>query len=86
MSLECSECEHDLRGGHAPTCSRRLPVTLCAHGSLAPKCVDCELAQALAVIERVRNLATERIEDDSYDADCVLCWSAVLRTLDEETT
>lgn len=22
MSLECSECEHDLRGGHDPSCSR----------------------------------------------------------------
>lgn len=21
MSVECSECEHDLRGGHAPGCS-----------------------------------------------------------------
>ncbi len=23
MSLECSECEHDIRGGHAEDCSRR---------------------------------------------------------------
>ncbi len=22
MSLECSECERDLRGGHSPDCSR----------------------------------------------------------------
>ena len=27
MSLECSECEHDLRGGHDPNCSRA-PVML----------------------------------------------------------
>lgn len=26
MSLECSECEHDLRGGHAEDCSRRQRV------------------------------------------------------------
>lgn len=24
MSLECSECERDMRGGHDPTCSRHL--------------------------------------------------------------
>jgi hypothetical protein len=30
MSLECSECEHDLRGGHAETCSRyRKPCEEC---------------------------------------------------------
>ena len=35
MSIECRECEHDLRGGHDPSCSRvagvgemeRAPVT-----------------------------------------------------------
>ena len=25
MSVECSECEHDLRGGHAESCSRYDP-------------------------------------------------------------
>ena len=25
MSIECGECEHDLRGGHATTCSRAKP-------------------------------------------------------------
>lgn len=25
MSLECSECERDLRGGHDPSCSRYKP-------------------------------------------------------------
>jgi hypothetical protein len=30
MSLECSECERDLRGGHDPTCSRyRQPCDSC---------------------------------------------------------
>jgi hypothetical protein len=30
MSLECSECEHDLRGGHAQGCSRyREPCERC---------------------------------------------------------
>ena len=30
MSIECGECEHDLRGGHADDCSR------------APKCKMCK--------------------------------------------
>lgn len=25
MSIECGECEQDLRGGHAPSCSRATP-------------------------------------------------------------
>ena len=25
MSIECGECEHDLRGGHSPDCSRYVP-------------------------------------------------------------
>lgn len=25
MSMECGECEHDLRGGHHPSCSRYKP-------------------------------------------------------------
>ena len=35
MSMECSECERDLRGGHDPSCSRATPryVVLKASGS-----------------------------------------------------
>ena len=25
MGMECGECEHDLRGGHDPSCSRYRP-------------------------------------------------------------
>lgn len=32
MSVECSECERDLRGGHAENCSRNLgPPCTCDH-------------------------------------------------------
>lgn len=31
MSLECSECERDLRGGHDEDCSRYVPL-------ICPKC------------------------------------------------
>lgn len=31
MSLECSECERDLRAGHDPSCSR-YEVCQCGHG------------------------------------------------------
>lgn len=30
MGLECGECEHDLRGGHHPSCSRYRPPARCA--------------------------------------------------------
>jgi hypothetical protein len=29
MSLECGECEHDLRGGHADDCSRAQKCLIC---------------------------------------------------------
>jgi len=32
MSIECGECEHDLRGPHDPSCSRYKPP---------PKCPEC---------------------------------------------
>jgi hypothetical protein len=31
MSIECAECERDLRGGHDPSCSRHRYCT-CGHG------------------------------------------------------
>jgi hypothetical protein len=31
MSLECSECERDLRSGHDPSCSRYVRCK-CGHG------------------------------------------------------
>jgi hypothetical protein len=30
VSMECGECEHDLRGGHDPSCSRIKLPTHCA--------------------------------------------------------
>lgn len=39
MSIECSECEHDLRGGHAKECSRYDPSHEC------PECGDVEYFQ-----------------------------------------
>ena len=53
MGMECGECEHDLRGGHAPSCSRYI-LELCpvcsrrlrdgdgymfcpSHGEVAPR-------------------------------------------------
>lgn len=47
MSLECSECEHDLRGGHATTCSRskgwikcNLPWVYYSDGRDSPQAPD----------------------------------------------
>lgn len=31
MSIECGECERDLRGGHDPSCSRYVPPPVCPH-------------------------------------------------------
>lgn len=49
MSLECSECERDLRGGHAEDCSRYLPIICPECGSANVDwddepfiCGDCE--------------------------------------------
>jgi hypothetical protein len=54
MSIECSECERDLRGGHDPACSRYSPCPLCNGtgkriivwplGTLPREvdCVDCQ--------------------------------------------
>ena len=39
MSMECSECERDLRGGHAKDCSRYDPSHEC------PQCGDTEYFQ-----------------------------------------
>lgn len=41
MSIECSECKHDMRGGHADDCSRGQPqVTVESDGN------DCTLRLA----------------------------------------
>lgn len=67
MSLECSECERDLRGGHDPECSRH-PVKMI--DNLINECVlasmqnDLERAQearekALKVVSRLYASATE---------------------------
>lgn len=43
MSLECSECERDLRGGHDPGCSRYKPSKLDEHLKTCPMCfTNCE--------------------------------------------
>jgi len=42
MSLECSECERDLRGGHDPSCSRYIkPCTKCEAEECDEEC-NCE--------------------------------------------
>jgi hypothetical protein len=42
VSLECSECEHDLRGGHDPSCSRYVkPCERCEREQCDEEC-DCE--------------------------------------------
>lgn len=38
MSLECSECERDLRGGHDPSCSRYKPSKLDEHLATCKSC------------------------------------------------
>lgn len=59
MSLECSECEHDLRGGHDESCSRyRKPCDIClmaGETGYPYECdeeCDCECHQSRAGVER----------------------------------
>ena len=42
MSIECGECEHDLRGGHDPSCSRYKPpeATMSDTERVCPYCGD----------------------------------------------
>lgn len=43
MSIECGECEQDLRGGHAATCSRaKPPTTHTGHKSFDEIKAQCE--------------------------------------------
>jgi len=47
MSIECSECERDLRGGHDPSCSRyKKMICSCGHLSEAHDeegcCWECD--------------------------------------------
>lgn len=43
MSIECGECEQDLRGGHAPGCSRaKPPTTHTGHKSYDEIKAQCE--------------------------------------------
>ena len=42
MSIECGECEHDLRGGHDPSCSRYVkPCDECLREECDEEC-DCK--------------------------------------------
>lgn len=47
MSIECSECEQDLRGGHDPSCSRYVKI-ICSCGHLLEEhdeegdCLKCD--------------------------------------------
>ncbi len=54
MSLECSECERDLRGGHDEGCSRyRPPCKICrAIGDLCDEECDCGCHTARLPAER----------------------------------
>ena len=42
MSIECGECEHDIRGGHDPSCSRHQPpeTTMSDEERICPYCGD----------------------------------------------
>ena len=48
MSVECSECERDLRSGHDKTCSRYRDEGICVCGHHYDRhdeeleCMDCE--------------------------------------------
>ena len=62
MSLECSECERDLRGGHDPSCSRyRKP------------CEDCRTTWVNDWAKRSRVRVVEEFEaqcDEECNCDC----------------
>lgn len=42
MSLECSECERDLRGGHDPECSRFVPCPACGSKDRDDRINNCD--------------------------------------------
>lgn len=48
MSLECSECERDMRGPHDESCSRYVPPKMCVCGhdeyqhDEEEYCTECE--------------------------------------------
>ena len=58
MSLECSECEMDLRAGHAEGCSRYVePCAVCKEAQKIGLCdeeCDCECHRRRAEGEELR--------------------------------
>jgi hypothetical protein len=80
MGLECSECEHDLRGGHDPSCSRYVPeATVGCTCSFRLQGIDDSQHQndcAVTLWHRARFVARLRaararaIRDGSLPYDC----------------
>lgn len=66
MSIECGECERDLRGGHAPSCSRYIRPAVVAH----IEALEAERDRLKQVVRQGRDLISGEAVGPEWKRGC----------------